>query len=110
MYHVRIWLDLARVVRKLISLLRIMQGDGREEALLKHLQSLPELQNNPGTQPVLDAIHEFGKGENRYLMSVGDTKGTGIEKLINDKKPKVPAEKTSSGGCPTDVVLPVHMI
>ncbi|KAJ9115643.1 hypothetical protein QFC20_000970 [Naganishia adeliensis] len=66
----------------------VYHGDGREEALLKHLQSLPELQNNPGTQPVLDAIHEFGKGENRYLMSVGDTKGTGIEKLINEKKPK----------------------
>lgn len=70
----------------------VPQGDGREEALLKHLQSLPELQNNPGTQPVLDAIHEFGKGENRYLMSVGDTKGTGIEKLINEKKPKVSPE------------------
>lgn len=67
----------------------VYHGDGREEALLKHLQSHPDLQNNPGTQPVLDAIHEFGKGENRYLMNVGDTKGKGIEKLIQDKKPKV---------------------
>lgn len=76
----------------------VYHGDGREEALLKHLQSLPELQNNPGTQPVLDAIHEFGKGENRYLMSVGDTKGTGIEKLINEKKPKLVLELGSYVG------------
>jgi catechol O-methyltransferase len=38
---------------------------------------------------VLDAIHEFGKGENRYLMSVGDTKGKQVEQIIKDKKPKV---------------------
>lgn len=38
---------------------------------------------------MLDAIHEFGKGENRYLMSVGETKGKQVEELIKDKKPKV---------------------
>lgn len=73
------------------------QGDGREEALLKHLQSLPELSSNETSnlslqdksQRVLDAIHEFGKGENRYLMSVGETKGKQVEQLIKDKKPKV---------------------
>jgi hypothetical protein len=38
---------------------------------------------------VLDAIHEFGKGENRYLMSVGETKGRQVEELVRSKKPKV---------------------
>ena len=73
------------------------QGDGREEALLKHLQSLPELSTKETSnlslqdksQRVLDAIHEFGKGENRYLMSVGETKGKQVEQLIKDKKRKV---------------------
>jgi hypothetical protein len=37
----------------------------------------------------LDSIHEFGKGENRYLMSVGETKGKQVEQLIKEKKPKV---------------------
>ena len=37
----------------------------------------------------MDAIHDFGKGENRYLMSVGDTKGKQVEQIIKDKKPKV---------------------
>jgi catechol O-methyltransferase len=65
--------------------------------LLKHLQSLPALQSDETkdlslqdrSQRVLDAIHEFGKGENRYLMSVGDTKGKQVEQIIKDKKPKV---------------------
>ena len=38
---------------------------------------------------MLDAIHEFGKGENKYLMSVGETKGKQVEALIKSKKPKV---------------------
>lgn len=74
-----------------------MQGDGREQALLKHLLSLPQLQSEQTSnlsltdrsQRVLDAIHEFGKGENRYLMSVGETKGKQVEQLIKDNKPKV---------------------
>lgn len=74
-----------------------MQGDGREEALLKHLQSLPELSESATaslplierSQRVLDAIHEFGKGENRYLMSVGETKGKQVEELVRERKPKV---------------------
>jgi catechol O-methyltransferase len=73
------------------------QGDGREEALLKHLKSLPSLSTDETSklslqdrsQRVLDAIHEFGKGENRYLMSVGETKGKQVEALIKEKKPKV---------------------
>jgi hypothetical protein len=64
---------------------------------LKHLQSLPELQDEQTSklslldrsQRVLDAIHEFGKGENRYLMSVGETKGKQVEELVRQKKPKV---------------------
>jgi catechol O-methyltransferase len=75
----------------------VYHGDGREEALLKHLQSLPSLSSDKTkdlslqdrSQRVLDAIHEFGKGENRYLMSVGDTKGKQVEQIIKDKKPKV---------------------
>jgi catechol O-methyltransferase len=45
------------------------------------------------SQRVLDAIHEFGKGENRYLMSVGETKGKQVEDLLKQRKPKV-----SNGG------------
>nr|XP_019010655.1 uncharacterized protein I206_03957 [Kwoniella pini CBS 10737]OCF49436.1 hypothetical protein I206_03957 [Kwoniella pini CBS 10737] len=68
----------------------VFHGDGREEALLKHLQSLPSLSAEETSslslqdrsQRVLDAIHEFGKGENRYLMSVGDTKGKQVEELL----------------------------
>lgn len=73
-----------------------VQGDGREEALLKHLQSHPDLNSSRKdesihvkSQRVLDAIHEFGKGENRYLMSVGETKGKQVEALIREVKPKV---------------------
>lgn len=70
-----------------LTFLLSSQGDGREQALLKHLQTHPDLQNNPGPQPVLDAIHEFGK--KHYLMSVGDTKGQGVEKIIQEREPKV---------------------
>ena len=42
----------------------------------------------------MDAIHEFGKGENKYLMSVGETKGKQVEQLVKDKKPKVSAADT----------------
>jgi len=45
------------------------------------------LQNNPGTQPVLDFLYEFGK--KFYLMNVGGTKGEGVEKVIKERKPKV---------------------
>lgn len=76
------------------------KGDGREEALLKHLQSHPDLTStNEGesihvkSQRVLDAIHEYGKGENRYLMSVGETKGRQVEALIREVKPKVSHER-----------------
>jgi catechol O-methyltransferase len=41
------------------------------------------------SQRVLNAIHEFGKQANSYLMSVGDTKGRQVEELIREKKPKV---------------------
>ena len=41
------------------------------------------------SQSVLEAIHEFGKGENRYLMSVGETKGKQVEALIQSRRPKV---------------------
>ncbi|WRT66054.1 uncharacterized protein IL334_003006 [Kwoniella shivajii] len=75
----------------------VFHGDGREEALLKHLQSLPDLSPESTaklplqerSQRVLNAIHEFGKGENRYLMSVGDTKGRQVESLVREKKPKL---------------------
>ncbi|OCF42533.1 hypothetical protein I317_03649 [Kwoniella heveanensis CBS 569] len=75
----------------------VFHGDGREEALLKHLQSAPALSSaetanlslQDRSQRVLDTIHEFGKGENRYLMSVGDTKGRQVESLIKERKPKL---------------------
>ncbi|ORX40317.1 hypothetical protein BD324DRAFT_617288 [Kockovaella imperatae] len=75
----------------------IFHGDGREEALQKHLLQLPALQSDATkhlslfdrSQRVLDAIHEFGKGANRYLMSVGDTKGKQVEELIAKRKPKL---------------------
>ncbi|WWC89626.1 uncharacterized protein L201_004551 [Kwoniella dendrophila CBS 6074] len=78
----------------------VFHGDGREEALLKHLNSLPELSDaetsnlslQDKSQRVLNAIHEFGKGENRYLMSVGDTKGRQVEALVKEKKPKLVLE------------------
>ncbi|KAK4686149.1 catechol O-methyltransferase, partial [Tremellales sp. Uapishka_1] len=83
----------------------VYHGDGREEQLLKHLQSLPELVNAqpdepliPRSQRVLDAIHEFGKGENRYLMSVGETKGKQVEDLIKERKPKLILELGSYVG------------
>lgn len=74
-----------------------IRGDGREEALLKSLQSNPSLSHESTanlslydrSQKVLDAIHEFGKGENRYLMSVGDTKGRKVEEFVKERKPKV---------------------
>lgn len=83
--------------RPVHSLITNHQGDGREQALLTHLQSLPSLSPSSTSglslhdksQRVLDAIHEFGKEENRYLMSVGDTKGRQVEELIREKKPKV---------------------
>ena len=52
------------------------------------MDKLEGLQLVERSQRVLDAIHEFGKGENRYLMSVGDTKGKQVEELIKGKKPK----------------------
>lgn len=64
-----------------------LQGDGREEALQKALLAEPSLQNNPGTQPVLDFLYEFGK--KFYLMNVGGTKGEGVERVIKERKPKV---------------------
>lgn len=75
----------------------VFHGDGREEALLKHLQSLPELSADQTSslslydrsQRVLDAIHEFGKAENRYLMSVGETKGRQVEEVLRERKAKV---------------------
>ncbi|WVR04199.1 hypothetical protein IAU60_001199 [Kwoniella sp. DSM 27419] len=78
----------------------VFHGDGREEALLKHLRSLDSLSSaqtsslslQDKSQRVLDAIHEFGKGENRYLMSVGDTKGRQVEELVREKKPKLVLE------------------
>jgi hypothetical protein len=51
------------------------------------LKEEPSLQNNPGTQPVLDFLYEFGK--KFYLMNVGGTKGEGVEKVIKERKPKV---------------------
>jgi catechol O-methyltransferase len=64
---------------------------------LTHLQSLPSL--SPAetadlslydkSQRVLDAIHEFGKAENRYLMSVGETKGRQVERVLRERKAKV---------------------
>ena len=73
--------------------------------MLKHLQSLPTLSSDETkdlslqdrSQRVLDAIHEFGKGENRYLMSVGDTKGKQVEQIIKDKKPKVSLVRSRVG-------------
>ena len=73
------------------------QGDGREEALKAHLLALGALSKADTSglslldrsQRVLDAIHDFGKGENRYLMSVGETKGKQVEALIQCRKPKV---------------------
>lgn len=64
---------------------------------MKHLQADPSLSEdaNKGvslqdrSQKVLEAIHEFGKGENKYLMSVGETKGKQVEALISEKRPKV---------------------
>ncbi|KAK1924573.1 S-adenosyl-L-methionine-dependent methyltransferase [Papiliotrema laurentii] len=78
----------------------VYHGDGREEALLKHLRSLPSLSPEATSglslqersQRVLDAIHEFGKGENRYLMSVGETKGKQVEDLLKQRKPKLVLE------------------
>ncbi|WWD19983.1 hypothetical protein CI109_104456 [Kwoniella shandongensis] len=84
----------------------VFHGDGREEELLQHLQSLSELTTestsdlslHDRSQRVLDAIHEFGKRENRYLMSVGDTKGRQVEELIREKKPKLILELGSYVG------------
>ena len=50
---------------------------------------------------MLEAIHEFGKGENKYLMSVGETKGKQVEALIKSKKPKVGREGRELQGQPT---------
>ncbi|GFZ52237.1 hypothetical protein JCM24511_10010 [Saitozyma sp. JCM 24511] len=84
----------------------VFHGDGREEDLLKHLRSLPSLSRTETSglslrdrsQRVLDAIHEFGKGENRYLMSVGETKGRQVEELVRSKKPKLILELGSYVG------------
>lgn len=50
------------------------------------------------SQRVMDAIHEFGKRENSYLMSVGDTKGKQVEELIRERKPKLVLELGSYVG------------
>jgi catechol O-methyltransferase len=83
-----------------------VQGDGREEALLKHLNSMASLSAaetsslslEDKSRRVMDAIHEFGKKENSYLMSVGDTKGKQVEALIREKKPKLILELGSYVG------------
>lgn len=73
----------------------IFHGDGREQALLTYLRALPPSTFDPSlplfdrSQRVLDAIHEFGKGENRYLMNVGETKGREVEELVRKRKPKL---------------------
>lgn len=46
----------------------------------------------------MDAIHEFGKRENSYLMSVGDTKGKQVEESIRERKPKLVLELGSYVG------------
>lgn len=46
----------------------------------------------------MDAIHEFGKKENSYLMSVGETKGKQVEELIRERKPKLILELGSYVG------------
>lgn len=84
----------------------VFHGDGREEALLKHLQSLPELSADQTgdlslydkSQRVLDAIHEFGKADNRYLMSVGETKGRQVEEVLRKHKAKLVLELGSYVG------------
>ncbi|RSH82906.1 hypothetical protein EHS25_005896 [Saitozyma podzolica] len=84
----------------------VFHGDGREEDLLRHLRSLPSLSPSETSglslrdrsQRVLNAIHEFGKGENRYLMSVGETKGRQVEDLVRSKKPKLILELGSYVG------------
>nr|UWV76840.1 O-methyl transferase [Phaffia rhodozyma]WEV88680.1 O-methyl transferase [Phaffia rhodozyma]WEY36547.1 O-methyl transferase [Phaffia rhodozyma] len=62
----------------------VFHGDGREPALLKHLQSRrSELQGS--SDAVLEAIDLYG--ENSYLMNVGKHKGSEVEKVIAEARP-----------------------
>ena len=45
----------------------------------------------------MDAIHEFGKADNRYLMSVGETKGRQVEEVLRKHKAKVCPPREDSG-------------
>lgn len=89
----------------------VYHGDGREQALLKHLQSLTSLKSSSTSpdsnsyedplarsQRVLQEIDDFGKRDNSYLMNVGETKGRQVEALIKEKKPKLILELGSYVG------------
>jgi catechol O-methyltransferase len=64
-------------------------NDGREKNLLEYVVSLPHLEEVKGSpSAVLAAIDEFGRNE-KYLMNVGENKGSIITNLISQKKPEI---------------------
>ncbi|KAE9984471.1 hypothetical protein EG327_005028 [Venturia inaequalis] len=63
--------------------------DGREEALVAFVQARTGIQNQPSK--ILDAIDDYGR-KHKYLMNVGEDKGTIVSNLIREVKPKVMVE------------------
>ena len=62
--------------------------DGREIELLHFVYSHPNLDNIRGSpERVLEAIDEYGRTK-KYLMNVGEDKGSIVCDLINEVKPK----------------------
>jgi catechol O-methyltransferase len=63
--------------------------DGREEDLVAFVQAKSGVQNNP--PKILAAIDEYGR-KHKYLMNVGEDKGTIVTNLIREVRPKVMVE------------------
>ena len=63
--------------------------DGREEELVRFVTSRPELRGSPTR--VLGAIDEFARTR-KYLMNVGEDKGSIVVNLIRQTRPKIMVE------------------
>lgn len=62
--------------------------DGREIELLHFIYDLPDIESIRGSpQKVLDAIDLYGRTK-KYLMNVGEDKGTIVADLIKEVKPE----------------------
>ncbi|TVY87203.1 Catechol O-methyltransferase [Lachnellula willkommii] len=63
--------------------------DGREEELVRFITTKPDLQNSP--QKTLAAIDEYARTQ-KYLMNVGEDKGSIITAIIRKRRPSIMLE------------------